>query len=78
MSPGTSSKQTIALVIETGCTSLWGWIQYADNLIVEEASKTEELQFNMSRILLDFHDLPPARTISKLNTISLLHDTGTG
>lgn len=41
MSPVTSSKPIIALVIETGCTLLWGRVHYADNLIVEEASTAE-------------------------------------
>jgi hypothetical protein len=59
MQPETSLKQTVSLTIGPGGSSLWGWIQYDDNLIVEYATSIEELQFNMSRLLQDFHDLSP-------------------
>ncbi|SDG81392.1 hypothetical protein SAMN04487996_123106 [Dyadobacter soli] len=59
MSLETYLKQTITLVIETGYSSVWGRVQYDDNLIVDEAATVEGLQSNMAGLLLEFHDLKP-------------------
>lgn len=55
----TVHKEIIVLVVETGSASLWGRVQYDDNLIVDEANSIEELQSKMRTLLLDFHDLAP-------------------
>jgi hypothetical protein len=50
---------TVTITVEGEGDSLWGRVQYDDNLIVDEASSIEQLKLNMQRLLLDFHDLSP-------------------
>ena len=54
-----STKELIKLVIEGDDGSLWGRVEYDDNLIVEEAKTVEELQQNFKKLLFDFHNLNP-------------------
>ncbi|MEO6284022.1 MAG: hypothetical protein ABIN80_18650 [Dyadobacter sp.] len=49
----------ITLIVEGEGNSLWGRVQYEDNLIVDEASSIEQLKISMQQLLLDFHDLNP-------------------
>ena len=49
--------EKIKLIIEGGDGSLMGRVHYDDNLIVDEAKTVEELERNMKKLLLDFHDL---------------------
>jgi hypothetical protein len=51
----------ILLIIEKGTdNSLWGRVNFDDNLIVEEASSLPVLQKKIKNLLRDFHDLDPA------------------
>ena len=54
-----STKELIKMVIEGDDGSLWGRVEYDDNLIVEEAKTVEELQQNFKKLLFDFHNLNP-------------------
>ena len=49
----------IKMIVEGGDDSLWGRIEFEDNLIAEEAATVEELQSKMKLLLLDFHGLEP-------------------
>ncbi|MCF0050038.1 hypothetical protein MUK70_29010 [Dyadobacter chenwenxiniae] len=52
-------KSIIKLIVEGEEGSLWGRVEYEDNLIVDEADSIEQLQKQMANLLLDFHDLDP-------------------
>lgn len=52
-------KSVIKLIVEGEEGSLWGRVEYEDNLIVDEADSTEKLQKQMRQLLSDFHDLDP-------------------
>lgn len=47
----------IKLIIEGGDGSLWGRINYEDDLLVDEAATVEKLQAKMQQLLRDFCDL---------------------
>ena len=53
------TKEIIQLIVEGDDGSLWGRVEYDDNLIVEEAKTVEELQQNIRKLLFDFHNLDP-------------------
>lgn len=52
-------KSIVKLIVEGEEGSLWGRIEYEENLIVDEADSIEQLQKQMRQLLLDFHDLDP-------------------
>ncbi|MCF0043374.1 hypothetical protein [Dyadobacter fanqingshengii] len=52
-------RSIIRLIVEGEEGSLWGRVEYEDNLIVDEADSIEQLQKQMKQLLLDFHDLDP-------------------
>jgi hypothetical protein len=54
-----STKPIVKLIVEGGEGTLWGRVEYEDNLIVEEANSIEELEGSMQQLLLDFHALDP-------------------
>ncbi len=49
----------IKLVIEGGDGTVWGRVNYEDDLLVDEAETVENLHAQMQQLLLDFHDLAP-------------------
>lgn len=52
-------KPIIKLIVEGEEGSLWGRVEYEDNLIVDEANSIQQLQTQMANLLLEFHDLDP-------------------
>jgi hypothetical protein len=54
-----NNNATVTIIVEGEEDSLWGRVQYDDNLIVDEANSIEQLKLNMQHLLLDFHDLNP-------------------
>jgi hypothetical protein len=53
----TAAAEKIKLIVEGGDGSLWGRVEYDDNLLVDEAQTIEELELKMKKLLLDFHNL---------------------
>ena len=52
--------ENIKLIIENAKHGeVWGRIEYDDNLLVESAVNTEELQAKMKTLLTDFHEVNP-------------------
>jgi len=52
--------ENIKLIIESAKDGIiWGRVNYDDNLLVESASTTDELQRKMKIVLADFHELKP-------------------
>nr|WP_295931099.1 hypothetical protein [uncultured Dyadobacter sp.] len=54
-----NDKDNIVLIIENGESSLWGRVQYDDDLLIDEAATVEELQEKMKALLQNFHNLNP-------------------
>lgn len=54
-----ASQELIRLIVEGNNGTLWGRVAYDDNLIVEEASTLEELEFKMKSLLADIYNLHP-------------------
>lgn len=52
--------KNISLIIENAKDGeVWGRVNYEDDLLVESANNTEQLQIKMKELLSDFHDLQP-------------------
>ena len=52
--------KNISLIIENAKDGeVWGRVNYEDDLLVENANNTEQLQIKMKELLSDFHDLQP-------------------
>lgn len=43
-----NGNDSITLIIENGESSLWGQVQYDDDVLIDEAATVEELQKNES------------------------------
>ena len=51
----------VNLIVEKGNDgTLWGRVNYEDNLIIESADNLENLQIQMKALLFDFHELESA------------------
>ena len=54
------TMKNISLIIENAKDGeVWGRVNYEDDLLVESANNTEQLQIKMKELLSDFHDLQP-------------------
>ncbi len=52
--------ENIKLIIESAKDGMvWGRVAYDDNLLVESAGNTEELELKMKTLLVQVHDLVP-------------------
>lgn len=55
--------QPITLTIEKSKNKLWGRIIYEDNLIIDVATTTHQLEKRMKKLITDFHGVDTKDTV---------------